>query len=264
VVDGNKVIALVGGTNTAVVALDKNTGKEIWRSMTAADPGYSAPIVYDIGDHRELMVWVPGSLNGLDPETGKVIWSIPGKVQNGVSVMMPRKEGDLLLVSSFYNGSVMARLKAADTEVAWKTEKASEKDTVHLNALMTTPFIENGYIYGVCNQGQLRCLNAKTGERIWENTELLSAGKKLHCGTAFIVKNGGRFILFNETGEMIFAKLSPQGVEEISRGKLIEPTSEFAGRPIVWSHPALSEGTVYARNDKEIVAVSLKEEQQGK
>ncbi|MGV3773107.1 MAG: PQQ-binding-like beta-propeller repeat protein [Verrucomicrobiales bacterium] len=258
-VDGNKLICLVGGTNSVAVAFDKKTGKELWRSLTAKEPGYAAPVVYKTGERSQLMVWNPEGFNGLDPETGNVLWTIPGAVKNGVSVMMPRKEGDLVLVSSFYDGAVMARLKDEGAEVAWKTQKASQRDTTHLNALMSTPFIENGYIYGICNQGQLRCLKASTGERVWEDTEMLSGGKKLHCGNAFIVKNGPRFIIFNETGEMIFAKLTPEGPKEISRGKLLEPTDRFAGRDIVWSHPALSNGAVFARNDKEIVAVSMKE-----
>jgi len=63
--------------------------------------------------------------------------------------------------------------------------------------------------------------------------------------------------MFAETGELIFAKLSPKGYEEISRAKILEPTTPTFGRKVVWSHPAFANKCVFARNDKEIVCVSL-------
>jgi len=73
----------------------------------------------------------------------------------------------------------------------------------------------------------------------------------------FIVKNGSRFFLFNEKGDLIIAKLSPRGYEEISRAHLLEPTNTAAGRDVVWSHPAFANRRMYARNDKEIICVDL-------
>src|SRR5262249_3075095 len=81
---------------------------------------------------------------------------------------------------------------------------------------------------------------------------------RLNSGTAFLVKNGDHFVIFGETGDLIFAKLSPKTYDEISRAKIIEPTlpTQF-GRSVVWSHPAFAERCVFARNDKEIVCISL-------
>ena len=76
-------------------------------------------------------------------------------------------------------------------------------------------------------------------------------------GTAFLVKNGDRYFLFNEKGELVIARLTPKGYEEIDRCKLLEPTSNAFGRDVVWSHPAFANKCVFARNDKEIVCVSL-------
>ena len=69
--------------------------------------------------------------------------------------------------------------------------------------------------------------------------------------------NGNRHFLFNERGELIIARLSPESYHELSRSQLIEPTNTDANRPVVWSHPAFANRCVYARNDKEIVCVSL-------
>ena len=91
----------------------------------------------------------------------------------------------------------------------------------HLNAIMSTPFLEGDHLYGVCSYGQLRCLKAGTGERVWETFEATTGGGPVRWANAFIVKNGGRFFLFNEKGDLIIAKLSPKGYEEVSRAHLL-------------------------------------------
>jgi hypothetical protein len=85
-------------------------------------------------------------------------------------------------------------------------------------------------------------------------------GKPVRWANAFLVKNGDRFFLFNEKGDLIIAKLTPRGYEEISRAHLLEPTGTAAGRAVVWSHPAFANRCIYARNDKEIVCASLRTE----
>ena len=256
--DGNKLICLAGGEGSVAVAFDKDTGKELWRALSAQEPGYAPPMIFEAGGKRQLIVWHPQSLNSLDPETGALFWSEPGKANSGMSIATPRKLGDLLYVTSFYNGSMMMRLdadKPAATKL-WQSQKVSEKDTDALHTVMSTPFLEDGHIYGVCSYGQLRCLKVETGERVWE-TFAATTGKAVRWGHAFLVKNGGRFFIFNEQGDLIIAKLSPEGYEEISRAHLLDPTNSDPGRPVVWSHPAFANRSVYARNDGEIVCVSL-------
>ena len=258
-IDGNKLICLAAGEGSTAVAFDKDTGKELWRALTAKEPGYSSPMIYEAGGKRQLIVWHPESVNSLDPQTGQVYWSEPFKARSGMTIATPRKLGDLLFFSSFYNGSLMLRLDASKPSetAAWRTEKASEKDTTHLNAVLCTPFLEDGYIYGVCSYGQLRCLKAATGERMWETFQATTSGEPVRWANAFIVKNGGRFFLFNEKGDLIIAKLTPRGYEEISRAHLLEPTNTAAGRDVLWSHPAFANHRMYARNDKEIICVDL-------
>jgi outer membrane protein assembly factor BamB len=146
--------------------------------------------------------------------------------------------------------------KPAATEV-WRSLKSSERDTDNLHAIMCTPFLEDGYIYGVCSYGQLRCLKADTGERIWETFQATTSGQPVRWANAFLVKQGSRFFLFNEKGDLIIARLTPKGHEELSRAHLLEPTGSAAGRSVLWSHPAFANRSCYARNDKEIICVSL-------
>jgi len=258
-IDGQKLICLVGGEGSVAVAFDKDTGKELWRALSAREPGYAPPMIYEAGGKRQLILWHPEALNALDPETGAVLWSEPGTARSGLTVAAPRQSGDLLFVTSFYNGSVMMRLDAAKPAATkiWQSKKVSEKDTDALHTIMSTPFVEGGHIYGVCSYGQLRCLRAETGERVWETFAATTGDKPVRWGHAFLVKQADRYFLFNEKGDLIIARLTPAGYEEISRAHLLDPTSPDPGRLVVWSHPAFANRCVYARNDKEIVCVSL-------
>ena len=257
--DGNRLICLVGGAGSIAVAFDKNTGKEVWRALSAEEPGYSSPVIYEAGGKRHLIIWHPEAANSLDPMTGDVYWSVPFKSRTGMTLATPRKLGDSLFFTAFYSGSLMLRLDSAKpaATTVWRTLKVNEKDTTHLNAVMCTPFLQDGCIYGVCSYGQLRCLKLETGERVWETFQATTAGEPVRWANAFIVKNGDRFFLFNEKGDLIIAKLSPRGYEEISRAHLLEPTGSAAGRAVLWSHPAFANRRAYARNDKEIICVDL-------
>jgi outer membrane protein assembly factor BamB len=150
----------------------------------------------------------------------------------------------------------------------WRSNSRGEqpKQTDKLHSVMSTPVIEDGYIYGDCSYGELRCLSLKDGKRLWSDLTASGAGKEpVRWGNVFLIPNGDRYFLFNEKGDLIIARLSPKGYEEIDRAHLLDPTGQLAAnysgpRKIVWSHPAFAGKAVFARNDKEIVAVSLAEE----
>ena len=75
--DGNRLICLARGSGSTVVAFDKDTGKELWRALSAAEPGYSSPAIFEAGGKRQLIVFHPEAVNSLDPETGQLYWSVP-------------------------------------------------------------------------------------------------------------------------------------------------------------------------------------------
>lgn len=95
-------------------------------------------------------------------------------------------------------------------------------------------------------------------ERLWETFQPTSGGdRRASHGTAFIVRHEDRFFLFSETGDLILADLTDKRYQEISRFHVLDPTNECFGREVVWSHPAFANKSVFARNDKEVVCVSL-------
>jgi outer membrane protein assembly factor BamB len=260
-VDGDRLIAIVGGQPDAkVMAFDKMTGKEIWRALPAdSEQGYCQPVIFEVSGIRQLIVWLPTAVISLDPATGRVYWQQPFRVNMGMTLATPVLSGSRLLVSSFYNGSMLLDLVGEEAKILWKGKSNSEVDTDGLHAVINTPVIDGEYIYGICSYGQFRCLNLKTGERVWETMEVTK--EKARWASGLIVRQGDRYFINNDRGELIIAKLSPQGYQEISRTQLIKPTTNPGNRrelgAVNWSHPAYANRCIFARNDEEIISVSL-------
>jgi outer membrane protein assembly factor BamB len=209
----------------------------------------------EAGGKRQLLIWDAEKINSLDPETGKVYWSVPLDPSNNMSIAAPQKSGDYLFACGVGDKAVLLKLaadKPAATEV-WRGAKKTAVYTVNM-----TPIVDDGTIYGVDAGGELRAVKLATGERLWQSYAPVAGGERpTQTGTAFLTKHGDRYFIFNEKGELIIAKLSPKGYEEISRAHLIDPTSTAWGRTLVWSHPAYADKCVFARNDREIVCASL-------
>jgi outer membrane protein assembly factor BamB len=260
-IDGDRVICVVGGDKASTVAFDKKTGKELWRGVPAKEAGYAPPTIHTLAGVRQLIIWTGDGITALKPETGEVLWSHVWPLRFALAVPTPRKVGeDQLFFTAFYNGSLMLKVsrESKTPEILWQSAKVSEKDTDKLNSIMPTPAIVDGTIYGVCSYGQLRALKVSTGERIWETRQPTTSGKDLRWGNAFIIQHGSRYFLFNEAGELILAKLTPEGYTELDRMKVLEPTNKDARtRNVVWVHPAFANGHMLIRNDKEIVSVDL-------
>jgi outer membrane protein assembly factor BamB len=266
--DGDNLICLVGGKGSVVVAFDKDTGKEKWKALAADEIGYSSPVIVNAAGKRQLIVWHSAAINALDPQTGSAYWSVPYSAnanrqgQPAVQIATPRQEGDLLFVTSFYAGPMMLKLDTAKPGAAilWRAQLKKTRDRDGLHAVNTTPFFTDGYLYGVCGAGELRCLDAKTNKQSWETFAATTGKKPGFCATAFLIRHADRFFLFNDQGDLIIARLTPQKYEEIDRAHFLEPTGLAFGRKVVWSHPAFAGRCMFARNDKEVICVSLAED----
>ena len=254
-VDGDQLITLVGGKNGAlIVSFDKATGKELWRALDDEGIGYCPPVIYEFAGRRQLIIWHPSAVTSLDPKTGAMIWDVPWKINYGLTAPMPRKVGDNLFLTAFYNGPLMLKVGLDKAEVVWQGKSNNEQQTDGLHAIMPTPWVNEDNIFGICSYGQLRGLKTSTGERLWETLEATGNGR---WWNAFIIPHEDRFFLHNEQGDLIIAELSAEGYKEISRAKLVEPTRPVQRRMTIWSHPAFAMKSVFARNDKELVRVSL-------
>lgn len=262
-VDGDRLIALVGGSPDAkVVAFDKMTGREVWRAIEAtSEPGYDPPIIIDAGGTRQLIVWHPTAVASLNPDTGALYWEQPFKIQAGLTVATPVLSEHGLLVSAFYNGSRMYRLleDRPAAELIWKGNSDSEIETDGLHSLVTTPVVDGNYVYGIGSYGQLRCLDARTGKRVWETLDLTKENARWASGQ--IVRHEGRYFINNDRGELVIARFTPEGYEEVDRATIMEPTNPLRRRrefgAVHWTHPAYANRHMIIRNDQEIVRFSM-------
>ena len=266
-VDGDHVIFVVGGEPDALVAaFDKRTGEEVWRSIdVVSEMGYAQPLIIEAGGVRQLIVYHPTALSSLDPDSGEVYWEQPFEVTGGLTISTPVHSDNSLFVSSFYNGSMMLRLNSdrPAASVEWTRRGTSElpDGTDALHSIITTPIVEGDYVYGVGSYGELRALDARTGERLWTSDQMTAQAR---WGTAFMVRHGDRYFVNNDDGFLMIARFTPQGYEELDRTRLINPTSAAGWGPrkrwdrdVNWTHPAYANRHIITRNDNEIIRASL-------
>ncbi len=256
---GDVVIVMIGGADGAcVVGFDRRSGTEKWRALD--DPAsYASPILVRQAGRDVVICWTGAHVAGLDPETGRIYWKQPYHPSRMViNIATPVVHGDSLFLTDFFAGSFMFRMRqeALDVESLWHRSGKNEHKTDALHSLMCTPQLRDGHIYGVDSYGQLRCLDATTGNRIWEDT---TAVPEARWANVHMVRNGERTWLFNELGELIVARMSSQGYQELGRSKLIEPSGDRVGEreAVCWSHPAFAYRHVFARNDGTLVCASL-------
>ena len=253
-IDGDRLICVVGGQGTTVVAFDKRSGRELWRALDARWPGYSSPTIYQVGQTRQLVIWHGDAINGLNPATGELYWSVPIKTHWGMAIGVPRLTGNRLYISGYPHQSALLRLdpRRLGAEIVWQGDTRRG-----VACVMSTPFIEGDYVYGGGPGGRFMCVRLSDGVRMWESFAPSTGKRPAGWSNVFIVKHQDRFFLANDQGELSLAYLRPGGYQQIGRTKIIAPTTPLGRRQVVWSHPAFAQRCVFARNDQELVCLSL-------
>ncbi|MCU0914452.1 MAG: PQQ-like beta-propeller repeat protein [Planctomycetes bacterium] len=258
-VEGNLLLAPVGGKdNACLMAFDPATGQEKWRALKEG-VSYSAPIIIAQAGRRVLVYITDQRIVGLDPQTGQLHWEhpfVPKEME--ITIATPVFDGKHLVVTSFYDGMVVLTVNPDKlaVEQLWQRRGESEVKTDALHCCISTPILQGEHIYGVDSHGELRCLALQTGDRIWED---LRAVPKARWSNIHLVRNADKVWMFNERGELLLARLAPDGFHEISRTKLLDPTTAQLSQRggVCWSHPAFANRCIYARNDKELVCADL-------
>ena len=262
-IHGDFVYATAGGDGQVLIAFDKKTGAEKWKALSSDEAGYCPPRVIEHAGVEQLLFWSPKEVTSLNPTTGKVYWSVPLEPVYGISRMVPRKLGNKLFVSGpGKNAAVMIELddKKPTAKVLWRGTKTNA-----LYSLNSPPHLLEGVIYGVDSESsKLMAVSMENGDRLWSTTKpTLTPGspKKSRHGSAFLVYHEAHrhFWIFGEMGDLILAKLTPKGYEELGRQHILAPTNGAWGRKVVWSQPAFAQKSIFARNDKEIVRIDLSE-----
>jgi outer membrane protein assembly factor BamB len=265
-VDGDRLVCVVGGAGSVAVAFDRHTGRELWKALSASESGYCPPSIIESAGVRQLLIWDADTINALEPATGRLLWSQPLKPAYGMSIMAPRvattPRGQVLFASGIGRVGALYTLSAdkPGAAIAWRGDPKSA-----IYCANSTPFIAGDTLYGCdCETGFLTAAELATGRRLWETGRPTMGDRRGKHGTAFLVRQGDGpgddcTWLFSETGDLILARLSPAAYEELGRMHVVDPTNECFGREVVWSHPAFANRCVFVRNDRELVCVSLAE-----
>lgn len=247
-----------GAPDACFVGLDAATGRERWRALPDP-PSYAPPVLVRQQDRDVAVCWSAERVAGLDPATGAILWSEPfPSVQTVIAIATPVVDGDHLFLTSFYQGSLMLRLlpDRLAVERVWARRGQNEISTDALHSIISTPLMFGGHVYGVDSYGELRCLDARNGDRVWSST---AAVPRARWSTIHLVRNAERVWMFNERGDVIIARLSPRGYDEVARAHLLKPTTgQLPQRGgVCWAHPAFAYRHIFARNDEELVCASL-------
>jgi outer membrane protein assembly factor BamB len=249
-IEGNLLVLVAGARpGGCVIALDKRTGKEVWKALD--DPrSSSSPMMVVAGGKRQLIVWTDTSVTSLNPATGETYWRERVVTSSNDSIPTPVVQKNRLLISG-----LMFELNrdAPTAKVLWPDTMAPSK---RLLSNTSSPLLQGDYVYSAKSSGELVCLEAGTGKQVWGTTNVTEPkfGASIH-----LTPNGEVTFLFTDEGNLIIARLAPDGYHEISRVHLLKPTSDLMKRKLAWVPPVYVNRCIFARNDEELICASLAE-----
>jgi outer membrane protein assembly factor BamB len=233
----------------SVIALDRRTGKEVWRALDDTF-SYSSPIVFTDGGKRQLIVWTQEAVTSLDPATGHTWWRERVQTPGDMAVSTPVYANHRLLVSGLMFKLDPDRPAAS---VLWPASKALGKRVL---SNTSTAQVQGDCIFSSLISGELVCMETETGKELWRTDKVTSAG---NGSSIHIVANGdhGGVLLYTDGGDLIRARLHARGYHEISRAHLLDGTYAFNGHKRAWAVPAFADRHVFVRNDEELVCADL-------
>lgn len=247
----NLLIVNAADESRAIHALDKLTGKEVWKAASdKLDLSFSTPALMDCGNGRiDLLVALPSELWALDPETGKQRWSALTGIGGNISPSIAVAEGVIYVTGGFpQQGTVAIRGGGKDdvtkTNVLWSSEVAS---------YVPSPIISGRNLYFVSDQAVATCLDAKTGKVIYQEplpgiSSSGRGGKPVYAST--ILANGNLYAQTRKKGLFVF-KAAPQ-FALVAQNNLVGDDSDFNATP------AISGDRMFLRSNRFIYCVGTK------
>ena len=227
----------------SVLALDPATGAERWR--TGDDPaGYCTPVVIEQQGAPQLIQWGPENIAAFSPLDGKELWRVPYKITYGVSIAQPVFHEGIVLVSGYWHGARAIRPGSPSSEAVleWTEEKK-------LCGLMSQPLYRDGVAYLLTKSHGLVAFRLRDGAVLWSDGHRLTPKENNpQMSLVWADQKTGIACGLNAVGELIFARFSEKGFEELHRSTIIGKT---------WAHPAFTDKMVFARSDTELVAWRL-------
>lgn len=249
-VDGKQVLCTPGGAQGAVAALDKTTGKVLWQSKDFTDGAqYSSIVPATINGQPQYVQRTMTSVVGLSPKDGALLWKqeYPGKT---AVIPTPIVKGNQIYVTAGYGVGCMSFEIEAGNKV-----KMIYDETAGTNKVMKNHhggvILVGEHLYGYSDGVGWTCQNFKTGELVW--------GEKAKLGKGAIAYADGMLYCQDEaTGTVVLAEASPKGWSEKGRFKIDPQTAIRSPQGRIWTHPVISNGRLFLRDQDLIHAYAVK------
>lgn len=239
-IEGDLVLINVGSREAGIVAFDKNAGKEVWKA-TGQEASYASPIAATLDGVRQAIFFTREGLVSLDPATGTVRFTKRWRSRNNASVNAATPlviDGHIFLSACYNTGAILLKVRKDGVDEVWSGDDS-------LSCHFSTPVYRDSFLYGFHGRQEegavLACVEAKTGKVRW--TE-----KGYGCGALLLAD--GRLIALSEAGDLALIEPSPDKYTELSRASVLS-------RPFR-SHLALSDGRLYARDNKKLVCWNIR------
>jgi outer membrane protein assembly factor BamB len=239
-VDGDRLICTPGGKDAIIVALDKKTGKVVWKARSPFDDpqaGYSSIVVAEVGKVRHYVQLTGSGVLGVRASDGKVLWTHDKLARNTANIPTPIVLGDHVFAAAGYNkGGVLLKLSKTEdgveaTEVYYKHELRNKHGGVVL---------VGDHVFGDCDDsGTPYCAEVKTGKVLWRRKHTRGGGS----GSAAVTYADGHLYFLYQDGTLALVKASADGYEEAGRFKVAG-----IGTP-AWAHPVVVGGKLYLRGN---------------
>ena len=237
--DGRLFLNVGGREQAGLVAFDARTGRVLW-TATDDEASYSSPAMATLGGRRQVLFLTRTGLVSVDPKSGEVLFRFRWRARSRASVnaATPLAAGPLIFLSASYGtGAVQLRVKGSEPETVWTSDES-------LSNHYSTSVIRGDHLFGFHGRqeyGQsLRCVALKTGRVLWSR-------EGFGAGTVSLA--GDRLVVLKENGELLLVGASPQAFRLIAKARVLAPTAR--------AYPALADGRLFVRNQKELVAVDL-------
>jgi len=246
-VDGDWLIVTPGGSDGAIVALDKKTGKTIWRSQELTDNAqYSSVIIATVNGKKQYVQLFMKTLAGVDAQTGKLLWS--SKWSQGRTAVIPTPiyhDGKVYMTSGYGAGCKLVDISGAEAKDVWENKVMKNH---HGGVLLL-----DGYLYGFSDGRGLVCQDFKTGEAKWNQS-----GNGMQKGAVHYA-DGMLYCVDESEGSVSLVEATPDGFSEKGRFAMPDVTKLREGtNGKVWTHPVVVNGRLYLRDQDLFFCLDVK------
>jgi outer membrane protein assembly factor BamB len=254
-VDGDRVIVTPGASAAVMVALDKMTGKDVWRTAASNlgakgkdGAGYSSVVISSGGGVKQYVQLMGRGLIGVRASDGKLLWSYNRVANDVANISTPVVKGDYVFASTGYGtGSALLKLEAAAGGVAAKEVYFLDPKVFqnhHGGFVLVGDHIYAGHGH---NKGFPICLELATGKVVWGG-DIRNEG----TGSAAVVYADGHLVFRYQNGVVILVEATPTGYKEKGSFTIPNPNT------LSWPHPVVVGGRMYLREQDTLYVYDVK------